>query len=199
MPPLVSKLLFIVISNSSIFHSWREFLCSIVGKEANCPWHWTKCSAWLRPLLNVLIAAGCTLTAIHAPLNTHTGVSAHFQPAPTLSFYRLFFSLFVVLATFISTAYHGQATGAKVLYSKNPAGLFYWYSRGELLWWSRYDNAMQNAPEAFCVTAPCWRSIQAEVSLSIIFEYLDHNIQRLVLENIAILGDKKHGELSLCR
>lgn len=131
--------------------------------------------------------------------HTHTGVSAHFQPAPTLSFYRLFFSLFVVLATFISTAYHGQATGAKVLYSKNPAGLFYWYSRGELLWWSRYDNAMQNAPEAFCVTAPCWRSIQAEVSLSIIFEYLDHNIQRLVLENIAILGDKKHGELSLCR
>ena len=54
---------------------------------------------------------------------------------------------------------------------------------------------MQNAPEAFCVPAPCWRSIQAEVSLSIIFEYLDHNIQRLVLENIAILGDKKHGEL----
>ena len=49
------------------------------------------------------------------------------------------------------------------------------------------------------MTAPCWRSIQAEVSLSIIFEYLDHNIQRLVLENIAILGDKKHGELSLCR
>ena len=68
MPPFVLKLLFIVISHSSIFHSWREFLCSIVWKEANCPWHWTKCSAWLRPLLNVLIAAGCTLTAIHAPL-----------------------------------------------------------------------------------------------------------------------------------
>ena len=43
MPPFVSKFLFIVISHSLIFHSWREFLCSIVGKEANCPWHWTKC------------------------------------------------------------------------------------------------------------------------------------------------------------
>ena len=56
--------------------------------------------------------------------HTHTGVSAHFQPAPTLSFYRLFFSLFVVLATFISTAYHGRHQGQRCFTAKTPLPYF---------------------------------------------------------------------------